>query len=216
MWWELSNALEGSRCPAEVVMHVRGLWWDKLTSGADSSPGCVVIKAPPVWLCWWVWKSCWHSLQPATGAVDAVGMGARSDSVTSSDRVFGPVGVRWPGHDWASCSCGLRRHQTSHIHVSWEAKYISESQPWNYSSNNSYHFWCLSAKCKGFEFFLLHFQSSLFGCFFPICALSMTEQLLEMWWGYRMQKVIPLSLFPMTPRRVWAAVISAADQWNWS
>ena len=30
------------------------------------------------------------------------------------------------------------------------------------------------------KLFLLRFQSSLFCCFFPICALSMTEQLPEM------------------------------------
>lgn len=33
---------------------------------------------------------------------------------------------------------------------------------------------------KVVKLFLLHFQSSLFCCFFPICALSMTEQLPEM------------------------------------
>lgn len=40
--------------------------------------------------------------------------------------------------------------------------------------------------------FLLRLQSGLFRCFFPFCALSAIEQLPEVWWGHRTQKVIPV------------------------
>lgn len=50
--------------------------------------------------------------------------------------------------------------------------------------------------------------STLQAFFSPIFALSLIEQLPEMWWGHSMQKVIRLSFFPVTEARVSGSYLS--------
>lgn len=215
MWWEQSNTVEGSRCWC-----TSGLWLEKAKSEADSSPGRV-FKTALVWLYWCLWKSSWHSLLPggwgwwtlwvwepfldhfwqcvfkfrclvlqAFYKLAAVGRSVPMGLGAIKDHV-----TMFPRKQNAILLSPRHVITAVIIAIIFDASVLN---------------------VKVVKLFLLHFQSSLFCCFFPICALSAIEQLPEMWWGHRMQKVIPLSFFPVTLRCVWAAFISAANQWSWS
>jgi len=75
-------------------------------------------------------------------AMDPWGLGALlGPFLAASLQEFCPAGVLQTGLGEEIFSYGFRRHQTSRGCVSREAKCnSSESQPCNYSSNNSYNF----------------------------------------------------------------------------